>query len=418
MEIIGARYVLPIAGPPILEGAIAIEGAKIIAVGTQKELAAQYPDAPFRRFDHHALMPGLVNTHACLDMSVYNPEEIPARYIEWQIEALEFRREQSAVKRRAAILEGLQRALSWGVTTIADTSNYSGILETVKEAGLRLLVSPEITGAPKKEQQAHYDAAFELVDDIRELNLARIRPGIAPYSPYALSRQLLTIISQHARGAGLPVSLRAASSFSEMEFFYESKGEIADIFFPRLGWEEERPLAQRKTPIQFLAEVGFLRCRPLLVGCTHLAEDDFATIKGSGCKVAHLPASARYFDLGLAPVRKLRAQGVSVGLGTGTFGAATQQSVWDLLRAALKLHGDIANESLSAEELLRMATLEGAQAIGWNDVSGSIEANKAADFIVVETNDKLPLEQVALTLINETTPERITKIYVDGVSLK
>ncbi len=418
MELIGARYVLPISSPPILEGAIAIDGDKIVAIGTQKELSSQYPDAPFRRFDSHVLMPGLVNAHACLDMSLYDPEEITTRYIEWQIQAIEFRRFQSAVKRRGAILEGLQRALSWGVTTLADTSQYKGILDTVKEVGLRLLISPEVTGAPQKDQQAHFDAAFEMVDEIHALGLDRIRGGLAPYSPYALSRQLLKIVAQQARGAGIPVSLRAAASFSEMEFFYESKGEIADIFFPRLGWGEECPLAQRKTPIQFLNEIGFLDSEPALIGCSHLADSDFEAISASHSKIVHMPLSARHFDLGLAPVKKLRAQDTKVGFGTGTFGACTQQSLWDVMRATLNLHGEITGESLTADEILSMATLEGAQAIDWSDEIGSLEVGKRADFIVIETGAQQAIEQVPLSLINETTPDRITKVVVNGTNLK
>ncbi len=418
MEVIGARYVLPISSAPILDGAIAIDGPKIVAVGTQKELTEKYPDAPFRRFDSHALMPGLVNAYTCLDMSLFDPEEIPSRYIEWQIQAIEFRRFQSAIKRRTAIIEGLQRALSWGVTTLNDTSNYSGILNTVEETGLRLMVSPEITGAPQKEQQSHYNAAFDMIDEIEDLGIDRIRAGIAPYSPYALSRQMLKILSQQAHGSGLPISLRAAASFSEMEFFYESSGEIDEIFFPRLGWAEERPLAQRKTPIAFLDEIRFLDSQPTLVGCSHLADSDFAAIEQSKCKVVHMPASGRHFDLGLAPVKKLREQGTLVGFGTGAFGASAQQSLWDILRATLKLHSDVAGESIEPSELLKMATLEAAQAAGWGDQVGSLEADKAADFIVVEQSPTLPLEQIPLQLINETTPARISKVVVNGIGLK
>lgn len=418
MELIGARYVLPISSPPILDGAIAFEGADILAIGTQKELCAQYPDAPFRRFDQHALMPGLVNAYCSLDMSLFDAEEIPSRFIEWQAITIAFRRSQSAVKRRSAILEGLQRALSWGVTTLADTSHYSGILETVKDTGLRLMISPEITGTPQKNYKLLFSDIFNTVDEINDRCFDRIRVGLSPYTPYALSRNLLKIIATQAREGGIPVSIQAASSFCEMEFFFESKGDIANIFFPKIGWTEDLPLAQRKTPIQFLESIRFLDCHPAIIGCIHVSETDIGAIKKSKSKVIHIPIVSRHFDLGLTPVKKLRNAGISVALGTGAFGAVTKQSLWDTLRAALKLHGDIAGEALTAEELLRMSTLEGAQALNWSDEIGSLEAGKRADFIVIELSSTQPLEHVPLTLIHETTPNRITKVYVNGDNLK
>jgi cytosine/adenosine deaminase-related metal-dependent hydrolase len=418
MELIGARYVLPISGTPILDGAIAIGGTRIVAVGTQKEIKARYPDAPFRNFDQHVLMPGLINAHSCLDLSLFDPEEIPARLIEWQATSIELRRFQSAVKRRNAILEGLQRALSWGVTTLADTSNYSGLLETARDVGLRLVICPEITGTADVDHQSLFDDTLALVDSIQQLGCKRIRAGISPFAPYALSRHLIKIVTQHARSVGIPITMRAAMSFGEMEFFFESKGEIAEVFFPKMGWKEELPLAQRKTPIQFLESSGVLASHPALIGCTHVSDTDIELLAKSQSKVIHLPSYARHFDLGLAPVNKFRAAGIPVALGTGTLGAPLKQSLWDSLRTALKVHGDVAGEALSAEELLSMATLEAARALGWEQEIGSLAVGKNADFVVIETSGKHPLEQIPLALINETTPDRISKVYVAGEMLK
>jgi len=418
MEVLAARYVLPIASEPIFQGAIAIDDGHILAVGTQDTIREQYPDAPYRKFEEHVIMPGLVNAYACLDLGLYDPEDIPSRFIEWQVKALAFRQSTSAVKRRGAILDGLQRALSNGTTTVADTSKYEKLLDTVREVGVRLMIAPELTGSAETEQKSLYDDSFRLIDQVNEMDSQLFRTGLAPHSAYALSRHLLKIVNQQAKTSQVPILIQAATSFAEMEFFYESKGEIAEVFFPKMGWTESVPPAHRKTPIQFLASNNLLDERTALIGCSHLSETDLEAIISSHCKVVHCPSTARHFDLGLAPVRRLHEGGTQVALGTGALGASTQLSLWDTMRAALQTHGEVPRESLQPLDILRMATLDGARALHWDREIGSLESGKQADIIVVATGSTHPIEEIPLRLINETTPSHITKVYVGGECLK
>ncbi len=418
MEIVAARYLLPISSEPVFQGALAIEGDRIVAVGTQKELTTQYPDAPLRKFEEHVLLPGLVNTDACLQMTLFDPEEWPESFIDWQVLGLEFRRSQSAVKRRSAILEGLQRSLAAGTTCVADMGNYQGILSLVPETGLQLHISPEVVATPAQGQETLFDQALEMVEQIQSLDSKRVRAGLAPLSAYALSRHLLKIVSQHALQSGATLKIHAAESFAEMEFFFESKGEIANNFFPSIGWTEEPPLAQRKTPVQYLDSLGMLAARPSLIGCIQLADGDIELMATTQTRAIHCPTVSRTFELGATPVKKLRQKGVPVGLGTGSLGAKTTNSLWDEMRAAMTLHSQHPRDAISPPDLLCMATQEGAQALGWESEIGSLAVGKRADFIVVQTNSRLPIEEIPASLIAETTTDRITKVYVNGVDLK
>lgn len=418
MEIFAARHVLPISGAPILNGAIVIEGQRIVAVGPANEIKKQYATLPCHEYDAHVLMPGLIDAYTGLDMSLFPQHKIPQSFIAWQAAALSFRQDQSALHRRAAVVEGLQRALANGTTTVADTSHYGKIVETVQQVGLRILAAPEITGTTDPDLQSQYDQTLQQIEQIVDRNAERLRAALAPHSAYALSRNMLKIMGQQAQALNIPIVIQAAASFAEMEFFFESKGEIADVFFPKLGWEDTLPPAMHKTPLQFLSSIGLLGKQTLLVGCSHLAQPDQSAIIESGSHVVHCPATARHFDLGMAPVKKLRKAGTIVALGTGGLGAINNWSLWDTLRAAWQLHHDIPREELAPEDLLRMATLDGARALGWDADIGSLEAGKKADFIIVELAGKPRSDKLALALIQETTPYRLKKVYVDGDCLK
>lgn len=418
MEIIAARYVFPIASDPIFQGAVVLQADQILDVGPLTSLKTKYPDATLHKFDEHALLPGLVNADACLQMAHFEPEEWPESYIAWQIAGLEFRRSQSAVKRRAAILDGLQNSLAHGVTCVADTGNYEGILQIVQDTGLRLHISPEVAAGEAPGQETFFDQALGMVEAIQAIGSDRVHAGLAPLSPYALSRQLLKILAQHARQAGITIKTRAAESFAEMEFFHDSKGEIADTFFPQIGWTEELPPAQRKTPIEYLESIDFLQENTGLVGCNHLSEEDQQRIAAHKSHAIATPNVARSFGLGNMPAKKLRQQKISVGLATGSLGTRSTHSLWDEMRAAQTLFSEHPRDALSPEDLLRMATLESAEAIGLSGRIGSLESGKQADFILVETNSRLPIEEIPAALIGETQAARIAKVYVNGVCLK
>ena len=108
------------------------------------------------------------------------------------------RRSQSAVKRRAAILDGLQHSLAHGITCVADTGNYEGILQIVQDTGLRLHISPEVAAGETPGKETFFDRALAMVEEIEAIGSDRVHVGLSPLSPYALSRQLLKILAQHA----------------------------------------------------------------------------------------------------------------------------------------------------------------------------------------------------------------------------
>jgi cytosine/adenosine deaminase-related metal-dependent hydrolase len=260
-----------------------------------------------------------------------------------------------------------------------------------------------------------FEGAFSQVDEILDSKSTRLGGGLAPYAAYTLSRHLLKILSQHARELRIPFKIHVAETFSEMQFFYESSGEIAEKIFPALGWGNQLPPEHRKTPIQYLESIGFLE-GATLVGCNHLAEGDLQMIAKRRARVVHSPRSNARLKLGTPPIRKLRELGVRVALGTDSSGALYSLSLWDEMRYILNHYPEA--EQPSADDLLKMATIEGAKALGLGDRIGTLEDGKEADLIAVRLTPEFDPKKLASSLIQNTTDREIAAVFVEGKKVK
>ncbi|MBI2067224.1 MAG: amidohydrolase family protein [Deltaproteobacteria bacterium] len=413
MKILSASYLLPIFSPPIREGAVVIDKEKIVETGPRKKIEKKYPTASREEFDNAVLMPGLVNADSHLELSSLEGTTSPS-FIDWFFACLEHQQKITPEERRRNIQEGSQRLLRSGTTCIGDVGGYTGIVSDIAETPLRMVLFPEIMTSAGESISDHYQASLEIVEEILSRQSERITAGIAPYSAYTLSRHLLKIIAVHARQTKIPVKIHAATSFAEMQFFFESRGEIAEALFPRLGWTDSLPPAHRKTPIEFLHSIGFLESAPILVGCPHLSDKDLPLLVRSKSKVVWRPRVQKYFQLGETPVSKIQKAKIPLGLGTNGLGGRHSLSLWDEMRAV--------KAACTAEDLIRLATEGGARVLGLQDQIGTIEKGKKADLICV----KIPLSLVKSRsraalfqhLVDQTTEKEILATYIDGQSIK
>jgi cytosine/adenosine deaminase-related metal-dependent hydrolase len=200
--------------------------------------------------------------------------------------------------------------------------------------GLRAVVFPEILAGRGEMGQQRFEIALALVDKYTDATDDRIRVGLGPYAPYLLSRNLLKIISQHAKEASIPVQIHAAESFAEMEFFFDSQGPIATDLWPAVGWRDLPP-AQRKTPLQYLSEIGFLEAPATVVGGLHLSARDFPLLARHLARVVWCPVTNKVMKHGTFPYGKLRDNGIPMGLGTEGWHTRLGFNLWDEMREAL-----------------------------------------------------------------------------------
>ncbi len=413
LKVFSARFVLPITQPVIEDGAIALEEGRIVEIGAHDAIHAKYPDASREDFSQCVLLPGLVNAHAQIEMLNFIEGGASVNYYNWLMAGWDYRMRLAPSDRRRCLEEGIRQLVHSGTTTVGDVGRYTGIIPQAANAPIRMVLFPEILTGEGSLVSEDYETVFSQVEEILGTRAPRLGSGLAPFAAYTLSRHLLKVIAEQGAALRIPVKIHVSETFAEMQFFYESKGEIADRLFPRIGWSELPP-EHRKTPVQFLQSIGFLENAPILIGCNHLSDPDLKILAAAGCKVVHTPRANAHLKLGTPPLKKLKGSGITVALGTD--GTVDSLSLWDEMRHLLSHSSE--GEKLDAEELLRMATLGGARALGVADRIGSLDRGKEADLIAVRVPKELKADEVARWLIANVTPREIAAVFVEGNRVK
>ncbi|MBI4126945.1 MAG: amidohydrolase family protein [Deltaproteobacteria bacterium] len=420
MELIAAHAVLPMTHDSTIipQGAIVVESEKIIDVGTKAALAPRYPQASLTEYPDHILMPGLVNAHCHLDMIDFQERTMVTNdftpttpdFVSSLVKSIEYKEKTEPQQIIAGIRKGIGRLIETGTTCLGSIAHFEGTFQLLREAGLRALVYPEVVAGTNEAAQSRFEVALALLEKYSHVNDDRIQVGIAPAAPYLLSRHLLKIISQHAREATLPIQIHAAESFAEMEFFFDSQGPIARALFPALGWTELPP-SQLKTPIQYLAAIGFLDAQVTIVGGIHLPDQDFPILARHLTRIAYCPTMNRVMKHGSLPLGKLIDAGIPVGLGTDLWNTRLGFSLWDEMRLALT-EGSLPLPS--PRDLLQMATIGSARVLGLDHRIGTLEKGKFADFILVHAPEYTSDDECYEKLVTETQPQHVQRVVVNG----
>ncbi len=415
MKALTAPFLLPISKSILQDGALIIEDSKILDMGERETLLSRYPTAEIEDFPSSVLMPGLVNAHTHLDLLFFQGTGESPQFFDWLAEGWAHRERQTLTDRRHCIEEGIHQLLNSGTTCVGDVGQYFGLVPQIINSPLRMVLFPEILHGGDITIQESYEGAFTQVEEILAARAPRITPGLAPYAAYTLSKHFLRIIAQQTTELKMPLKIHVSETFSEMQFFYESSGEIADHLFPKMGWRHQLPPPHRKTPIQYLESIGFLENAPTLVGCNHLADGDLQTLAKSGSKIVHAPRASTHLKLGHPPLKKLRELKVPIALGTDGTAALFSLSIWDEMRYIQDHYPDA--EKPSASELLRMATYEGACALGLDKKIGSLDVGKEADLIAIRVPKEIKATELPSWLVSHVTPREIAAVFVEGKRL-
>ncbi len=416
MKILTARFVLPISGPILENAAVCVEDERIVDLGDQTAIRAKYPSSEVEDFPHAALLPGLINAHTHLDLLHYQGTGETPDFFNWLVGGWDHRKKLTPTDRRHCLDEGIRQMLRSGTTAVGDAGQYVGVIAQVVNSPMRMVLFPEILTGGDTNIMEGYEGAFSQVDEILGTHASKVGAGIAPYAAYTLSRHLLKILSQQARALRIPIKIHVSETFSEMQFFYESSGEIAEKLFPRMGWSNQLPPEHRQTPVQYLDSIGFLENAPTLVGCNHLADPDLQTLARTKTKIVHAPRANAHLKLGRPPIKKLQALQVPVALGTDGTAGLYSLSLWEEMRYIHDHYPEA--EQPTANEILRMATWDSARALGISDRVGTIEKNKEADLIAVRFPKEATAADLAKQLIAHTTDRDIAAVFVEGKRVK
>jgi 5-methylthioadenosine/S-adenosylhomocysteine deaminase len=364
----GTVLTLDPPGTVIQNGAVVICGDRITWVGP----AAEAPvTSTTRRLDARGgiIMPGLVNTHTHAAMTLFRGLADDLPLMTWLNDHI-FPAEAKLTEEKVywgALLACAEMILS-GTTSFCDMYLFEGaVARAAKDAGMRAVVGEVLFDFPSPhygpiDRGFSYTAA--LAAKWKEDPLISI--AVEPHSPYLCAPALLQEAHQLATDLDLRLVIHVSETRSEVE-------------------EIQKRYAM--TPVQLLASLGVLSPRLLACHCVVLSKEDIALLKAHDVKVAHNPESNMKLASGIAPVPNLLAAGICVGLGTDGCASNNNLDMFREMDTAAKLHkvNTLDPTVMDAGKTLRMATIEGARALGLERVTGSLTPGKMADIIVIDT---------------------------------
>jgi aminodeoxyfutalosine deaminase len=373
-----ASWILPIASPPIRDGALTVDGGRIVAVD---ERSPRRTLTPARELGSVAILPALVNAHTHLELSYLHRRVPPSTsFDEWVSELMALRRgvpESSAPPILGAAREAIAGAQVSGTGLVGDVSNTLLTVPLLRGSGIGGHVFYELTGfnhpdpdGRVRDARARIEAAGSDGDGVRV--------SVAPHAPYSVSPALFRAIradlDAHSHGV---TSVHLAESAAEVELLRHGTG-AARALLERLGVWTDAWQVPGVSPLEYLTQLGFLQAHSLVVHGVQFTGADLDGVKAVGATLVSCPRSNRYVGVGSPPLDAFYAAGVPVAFGTDSLASVADLNMFAELAEARRIA-----PAVPARELLRSATLAGARALRYDGDYGSIEARKRAALIAV-----------------------------------
>ncbi len=391
----------------IRDGAVLLgsDGA-IAAVGPAAELAAANPEADLIGDEHGIVLPGLVNAHTHLTESLITGMAEDATLFEWFARIINpagsvITRDDMVIGTRLRAVEMLRS----GITTVNEMSAYGnvgslaalGAVDGLAEMGMRAQVSfgaaDDFPGGPAVDAiMAEHEA---LADRIKGQELIGFRAGIATI--LALTDELFKRTVEASVGNGWAVHTHAA----------EVREEVT----------QSRTRHGHGT-IERAYEMGLFEVPVIAAHCVWCTPGDIGLLASKHATVAHNPVSNMLLGSGVMPLHQIRGAGIPVGLGTDGAASNDNQDMFAVLKIAGLLHKLSALDpaALTAPDVIRMATLEGARAMGLEDQVGSLEPGKRGDVVLLDGNqpELAAMHDPFQVVVNCATSRCVSDVWVDG----
>ncbi len=385
----------------IKDGAVLIKNGRIEAVGQTSDFIGADINKTIDA-ENKIIMPGLVNCHTHLPMSMFRglADDLPLDV--WLNEHI-FPAEASQVNPESVeqwSLHSCNEMLLGGITTCCDGYFHEqNVVQAIQASGMRAIAGQGVIdfpapGVPDPSQRINAAKAF--VEKNKGVS-SRIQPAIFCHSPYTCSKETLIEAKQTARDLDVLFQIHVAETKAEAGMIQGLNGQ---------------------TIIEYLDEIGILDENTLLIHAVWIDDKDIEIIKNRGCKVAHCPESNMKLASGICPATKLIEQGVPVGLGTDGCASNNDLDLFSEMDTVAKLHKVALLDpcAMDAKTTLNMATLQGAKTLGLDHLVGSIETGKQADIILVDTDKPhlIPMFDVYSSLVYSAKSSDVDLVMVDG----
>ncbi|MGZ3578597.1 MAG: amidohydrolase [Syntrophales bacterium] len=353
----------------IRNGAVAIEGDTIIAVGDKGDIQNLYTAREIIDAKNSLIMPGLINCHNHAPMTYFRGLADDLELMDWLNNCI-FPAEAMFVNEEFSYLGGLlacAEMIKSGTTTFCDMYIFEDeVAKAAKEAGMRCLLGEVLFDFPSPNFKTP-DEGLQYTESLIQkwANDPLVNILVEPHALYTCSQDLLRGSKKLADKYGVPLGTHYLESRSEKERLTEQYG---------------------KSPTHFLRDTGYLSDRFIAFHCVCLEEEDMRIFADYGCKVVHNPESNMKLASGVAPIPEMMRNGVTVGLGTDGCASNNNLDMFQEMDTAAKLHkvAKLDPTVMDARTVVRMATCEGAKALGMENIVGSLKAGMKADVIIID----------------------------------
>ncbi len=382
--ILFAKYILTLDRPqPIEDGFVLIQGHRILQVGKRKQL---FSLRSVRLLDlgDTILLPGLINAHCHLDYTLFKGK-VPyrGRFRDWLRRMGAKAEETSSIEFRKSVEKGIRESLAYGTTTLCDISTSGESWSLLQESGLRSFVFLELMdlglSSPWKYWRQFLERLRECHPTIQ--TLSNFRWGLSPHTPFTVSKELFQWTGRYLNQHGnIPTTLHLSESREEAAYFKSGKGPIAErVRFLNPGWE----IPCGTTPVRYLNVLGWLPKLDLGVHLNVVDDKDLKLLSKNRVSVVYCPGSHLFFRHPPFRYKQMRRHHIPVCLGTDSLASNQSLSLFREMRLFQEEH-----PSVSAQEILSMATVKPARALGWGLQLGQIRPGFFADLIGIPVPGK------------------------------
>nr|VFK30505.1 MAG: 5-methylthioadenosine/S-adenosylhomocysteine deaminase [Candidatus Kentron sp. MB]VFK33990.1 MAG: 5-methylthioadenosine/S-adenosylhomocysteine deaminase [Candidatus Kentron sp. MB]VFK76403.1 MAG: 5-methylthioadenosine/S-adenosylhomocysteine deaminase [Candidatus Kentron sp. MB] len=402
-NLIHGGWIVPVEpeGVVLENHAIAIRDGIIVSVLPYREAEQRYQPKELDSFPHHVLIPGLVNAHTHAAMTLFRGIASDLPLMPWlhdHIWPAETRWVSKGFVHDGTALAAAEM-LRGGVTCFNDMYFFPDeAARAVVSAGIRAVLGLIVLDFPTvwaRNGEEYIARARDMHDQLRQEPL--LRTALAPHAPYSVSNGSLEQVGILADEFDVPIHMHVHETEDEIDHSLEQ--------------HKERPMNR-------MARLGLLSPRLLAVHMTHVDRNDLTAFAASGASVAHCPESNLKLASGVCPVERLVEAGVMVAMGTDGCASNDDLDMLGEMRTATLLAKGAANSAraLPVAQVLTMATLHGARALGLGDVIGSLVAGKAADIVAIDLRaiETQPVYNPLSQLVYSTNRQQVTDVWVAG----